>query len=418
MSGQSASTPRVIVARTLEEIEVVRDTWLSLQNDRITASVDFYRCVLESEPRAIRPHVLVLERGGQPEAMLVARLETLELPVRLGYKTVYSPTVRSISVVLGGALGVMSEDNAVALVDELRSALRAGEADVVLMRHTPLDSPLYRTAVSRPPRLLRQAVTASNRYWEVDLPPSFEEFTKSLSKKTREGFRRYANRFVREFGDRIAIREDWQPEALDDLVRDVEAVAAKSWQRGLGVGFVDDVRWRARTALALERGWLRALVLYVDGTPIAFWMGDVFQGRFRSLIPGYDPAYAEFRVGNYVLMQLVERLCADEAVSMLDFGYGDVEYKERLASRTWRAGDAMIFAPTFKGVRVNVLRTALISTNETLRKVARSAGLFKRIKRRWRRRLVAKPGVRQNLESGHSDVQQSEPPKAGSQAAR
>jgi CelD/BcsL family acetyltransferase involved in cellulose biosynthesis len=418
MSSPGESTLRVSVARTVDEIEALRDTWSSLQNDRITAGIDFYRCVIDSEPRAIRPHVLLLVRDGRPEAMLVARLETLELPVRLGYKTVYSPTVRSISVVLGGALGVMSDQNAAALVDELRGALRAGEADVVLMRHTPLDSGLYRAAVSRPPRALRQAVTASNRYWEVDLPQSFEEFNRSLSKKTRESFKRYANRFVREFGDRIVLRDAWRLDELDDLVRDVEQVAAKSWQRGLGVGFVDDARWRARTTLALERGWLRALVLYVDGQPIAFWMGDVFRGRFRSLIPGYDPAYRDFRVGNYVLMQLIERLCADEEASVLDFGYGDVEYKERLATRTWRAGDAMIFAPTFRGVRVNALRTTLIATNETLRRFARSTGVFKEIKRRWRKRLVEEPSARQMLGGDDPEGAPSDRPTVGSPAKR
>jgi CelD/BcsL family acetyltransferase involved in cellulose biosynthesis len=383
----TAGAVQLRVARTLEEVNDLRDEWASLQNDRVTADPDYYRCILETEPRAIRPHVLLLERDGRPEAMLIARLETVTLPCRLGYKTVYSPKLRSISVVLGGFLGPMTEENVAPLVDELREALRRREADVVLMRHIPLDSSLY-AAAARAPSLLRHRASARNRYWEVTLPDSFDEFNRGLSKKTRDSFKRYANRFTREFGDRITLREFRRPEEIDELSRDIETVAAKSWQRGLGVGFVDDERQRARTALALRLGWLRALVLYVDEQPIAFWTGDAYRGRFRSQIPGYDPAYKDYRVGNFILLRLIERLCEDEAVEVLDFGFGDVEYKERLAERSWWAADAAIFAPSLKGVRVNLTRTALVAANAGALRLMRSAGVLGKVKRGWRGRFT------------------------------
>jgi CelD/BcsL family acetyltransferase involved in cellulose biosynthesis len=378
----------VRVARTLEEVEALRETWAALQNDRVTADIDFFRCVLATEPNAIRPHVIVVERDGVPEAMLVARVGDVELPSRLGYKTVYAPTVRSINVVLGGQLGTIDERNATVLVDELRAALRRGEANVVFLRHLPVESTLYHVAASRPPRWLRQQPEARNRYWQVTLPDSFEEFNRGLSKKTREGFRRYANRFVREYGDRIEVREYSRPDQIEELVRDVEEVAAKSWQRGLGVGFVDDEKTRARTLLGLEKGWLLTLVLTVDGQPVAFWMGDTYNGRFRSMIPGYDPAFSEHRVGNYVLLQLIERLCENESVHVLDFGFGDVEYKERLSDSSYWAGDVVLFAPTARGIFLGTARTAITGTDRALRRAASSTGVFKRLKRGWRRKFA------------------------------
>jgi CelD/BcsL family acetyltransferase involved in cellulose biosynthesis len=388
MSARQDQGVAVRVARTLEEVEALRDTWATFQNDRVTADIDFFRCVLATEPNAIRPHVVVIERDGAAEAMLVARVGDVKLPSRLGYKTVYAPTVRSINVVLGGALGTIDERNAAVLVTELRAALRRGEADVAFLRHLPVESTLYEVAAARPPRWLRQQPHARNRYWQVTLPDSFEEFNRGLSKKTRESFRRYANRFVREYGDRIEVREYRRPEQIDELVRDVEEVAAKSWQRGLGVGFVDDERTRVRTLLGLEKGWLLALVLTVDGQPVAFWMGDAYNGRFRSMIPGYDPAFSEHRVGNYVLLRLIERLCEDDAVRVLDFGFGDVEYKERLSDSSYWAGDVVLFAPNVRGIFVGTARTAITGADRGLRRVARSAGVFDRLKRGWRRRFA------------------------------
>jgi CelD/BcsL family acetyltransferase involved in cellulose biosynthesis len=384
----SAVSLQVRVARTADEVLALRPAWTSLQNDRVTADLDYYLCVTETEPGVIRPHVLVAERDGQAEAMLLARLRTIDLPCRLGYQTVYAPKLRALSAALGGTLGEITAEHASAFVDELLAALRRSEADVAMLRHLALDSTLYRTAVERPPSFLRQKAALPNRYWETTLPDSFDEFSRSLSKKTRDGFRRYANRFVREYGDRIEIREFRQPAQIDQLFRDVEAVAAKSWQRGLGVGFADDARTRARTRLALDRSWLRAWVLYVDERPIAFWMGDVYRGRFRSLIPGYDPEFAAHRVGNFVLMHMIEQLCADEDVRVLDFGFGDVEYKERLADRNWSAADALIFAPTLKGIRVSLLRRAIGGVNTAGLRLARSLGILGRLKRGWRRRFA------------------------------
>ena len=51
----------------------------------------------------------------------------------------------------------------------------------------------------------------------------------------------------------------------------------------------------------MERGWFRAYVLYLDGEPIAFWQGQAYNGVFSTGVPGFDPAYADLRVGNYVL---------------------------------------------------------------------------------------------------------------------
>jgi CelD/BcsL family acetyltransferase involved in cellulose biosynthesis len=385
MAGSSLT---VRVARTVDDVLALRPAWTELQNDRVTADLDYFLCVTATEPEAIRPHVLVAERDGRPEAILLARLLTIRMSCRLGYKRVYAPQMRALGVVLGGTLGEIGEEHAAALVDELRAALRRDEADVISMRHLPLESELHRAATGRPPFFLRQRTDLPNRYWETTLPGSFEEFNRSLSKRTREGFKRYANKFVREYGDRIEIREFRRPEEIDDLVRDVEAVASRSWQRGLGVGFVDDDATRARTLLALERGWLRAWVLYVDERPVAFWMGDAYRGRFRSMIPGYDPDWAVHRVGNFILMHMIEQLCEDPDVQILDFGFGDVEYKERLAERNWSAGDVFVFAPTFKGVRVNLVRSTLVTLNATAMRLARSLGIAGRVKRSWRRRFA------------------------------
>ena len=82
----------------------------------------------------------------------------------------------------------------------------------------------------------------------------------------------------------------------------------------------------------MERGWFRAYVLYLDDEPVAFWQGQAYNGVFSTGVPGFDPAYADHRVGNYVLFKLIADLCADESIETLDYGFGDAEYKRRFGT--------------------------------------------------------------------------------------
>jgi CelD/BcsL family acetyltransferase involved in cellulose biosynthesis len=106
-------------------------------------------------------------------------------------------------------------------------------------------------------------------------------------------------------------------------------------------------------------------------------------------VPGYDPAYTDLRVGNYVLFRLIEDLCADDAVDTLDFGWSDAEYKRRLSTRSRLEQDVHLFAPTAKGCLTNVARSSLLTTVTGVRSLLARAEMIDPIKRRWRGGLTS-----------------------------
>jgi len=57
----------------------------------------------------------------------------------------------------------------------------------------------------------------------------------------------------------------------------------------------------------------------------------------------------------------------------------------------------VVFAPTVRGVRINLVRTAILAAAVGARRVAGSLGLTERIKRGWRTR------VRRGGQSGEAD---------------
>ena len=386
MKNTSPDGVGVRFVRGYDDVRELRSTWQALPGDAITADFDFVHAVLATRGEEAEPAVLVVEREERPVGMVIARIEPTALPLQIGYRRVYSPRFRTLNVVYRGLRGSVGGDESAAVTDELLRVLRETDVELVVLRRLDLAHPLYGATTARPSRVVRQLYTRVGVAWERSLPGSFDDFMASLSKSTRSGVRRYAKALEREFDGRLEVRRFTGIEDLDTYLRDADAVAATSYQRGLGVGVRNDEAQRLRTELSMQKGWFRAYVLYLDGTPVAFCGGDAYGGRFHYGIPGYDPAYRAHRVGTYVLMKMIEDLCADDSVHVLDFGAGDAEYKRRFGDRSWNEADVHLFRPRARPVFANVARAGILATNDGLKRVAGRAGAADRVKRRWRDR--------------------------------
>jgi CelD/BcsL family acetyltransferase involved in cellulose biosynthesis len=389
-SRSSGGDRQLRVLRSLPELGSVREAWLRLQGDQILADPDFIEAS-QHDPAVIRPHVIVLERDGAAEAMFVARIEQLRLVSRLGYRKIYAPEVRSITVVYGGILGDVDERAFRQMLASVRDSLANGEADIASFRYLPIDSPFYRIAATEAPFLSRQHTADGETSWELELPASVDDVLQLCSSKTRKNLRWYARKLERTYEGKLEIRRYTQPDQIDDFFRAIEVVAPKTYQEGLGVALRDTPLHRARTSLCLERGWFRGYVLVLDGLPCAFHYGEVYRGRFRLGRPGYDPAFAEFGVGTYLLLKVLEDLCSDEAARVVDYGMGHADFKERFSTRSWGEGSVLIYAPTFRGARINLTRTALEASIGMAKRVAGRANLTRSLKRRFRRAPRSSP---------------------------
>jgi hypothetical protein len=356
-----------------------------MRGDGVQTDLDYYLWSLREEPSVLRPHVLTVERAGRVETLVVARLRRARLPCRVGHKTVYAPEVRAISVVRGGLLGRADAETAEVVTDALVSELQAGDADAVLFRQLERGCALHRATLARTTFATRQSFSQTDRRWQIALSQTFDDYLASRSSSTRKGIRRTAYRLEQELGGRLAIRIFREPAELDRFFRDADAIAARTYQRGLGVGFDGSPRQRARTEMLMEHGWFRGYVLYVDGRPAAFEQGELYGGRFLSLSAGYDPDYGHQRVGAHLLAKAIEDLAADPDVLVFDFGFGDAEYKGRLADRCIEEGDVVVYARRPRPLAVNFSRAAVLGVVSAARTGLGRAALLDRA-RKWRRR--------------------------------
>jgi CelD/BcsL family acetyltransferase involved in cellulose biosynthesis len=375
---------RVTVARTAEDVEAMRGAWAALPVESPTGDIDYHLTMIAHTPGVVRPHVVLLEDDEGPKALAVGRLEDVRLAAKLGYRTVFQPHVQSLTISQGGLIGA-NGSHAEPLVAGLVETLRDEPVDVLQLRFVDVGSAAHTLATATPGPLVRQWFSEPVHRWRATVPPTFDEYMKARSSKTRSNVKRYARRLEEQFGDGVSLRLFTASEDLDQLVRDTQSISVKTYQHGLGAGFSDSRRDRALLELALARGWYRGFVLYLDGVPSAYWHAMAYGRTLYTGPTGYDPARRELRLGTYVLTKMLERVCGE--VDRVDFGVGDAEYKRHFGDEHLTEEDVFVFAPRARAVALNLARSGILAASQVGHAVLARSGKLDEARRRWRSRL-------------------------------
>lgn len=388
-AAPAAEHVRVESARTLSELQRVRDFHVAHEWHH-ESSHDLLVAALAARDDGSEPCAFTVRRGGRVEAMLVGQLVRAVVPWRIGYKVVHRSPLRLLEVLQGGFLGELSQANVEALYDAVTRLLQNGAADGVLLRNVPTDSVAYEVFRHRAGPAFCDGAAERATNWRMTLPESYDAWRAGLGKKAREDLRRYENRIRRAFGERVSVVEKRRPDDVTETMAVVDGIACKTWQRGLGAGFWPTAEARARWGAAASRGSLRVFVLFLGGAPAAFCSGFLLGGTLWLEHVGYDPAFAAYRPGGYLLQQVIERACREEELRFVDFGTGDADYKRRLCDLQRDEARLYLFAPTLKGLWLSTMRRLSRRVGSVSRALIGRLGLAGSIKRRWRRRIAEK----------------------------
>jgi hypothetical protein len=386
-----ANQHQIRIFRTREEIETLRGFWNACNSGR-DADLDFYLFIVDLYPETLRPHVVVLYNRDVPTALLAGRLDIGRVTVKAGYVVIPVPKTRILRVVHGGCLGEVSDTTAKVLIGSMMDSLASGEADVVMFEHLDLSSPLVSSARSLPSWLCSDHLIYPETHRIRDLSGGTGFSLASLSKKGRYNLRNSETKLSEDFRCR-KIELFSAPEEVVCLMRDAENVARKSYQRGIGVGFSQSSVIQSRLEFEARNGWLRAYVLYLDDHPCAFWIGSLRNQVFLSDYLAFDPTYAKYGPGLYLIVKVMEELCGDPrdgstVAKKFDFGIGDASYKEKLSNRHREESTVYIFAPNIMGVGLNAIRSAVGLLSRSTKVLMRRTPLLQKIKRAWRMRVA------------------------------
>jgi CelD/BcsL family acetyltransferase involved in cellulose biosynthesis len=140
---------------------------------------------------------------------------------------------------------------------------------------------------------------------------SWDEFLASHSQRFRKNLRNSRNRLEREHEVVYRLADS------GSLDRDLDTAFRlhRARFRTHSCFFCGDHEpfQRDFAALALERGWLRLLLLELDGVPVCFEYGFSFQNAYFAYQGGRDPAWARHSVGFLAEIESIRRAFAEGA---------------------------------------------------------------------------------------------------------
>lgn len=392
-SGLSETPHTVRIFRALGELKEIRKNW-DLWCDDPDADIDYYFALARCRPDFVRPHVMVVYRDGRPDCMLIGRLESRRLKLRVGYAALFEPKVRLLFFVQGGFIGNTSDENSRILARELKRCFQRGEADTAEFSRLAKDSNLLRAAQSEFGFVGRGHFIPVQEHRWLDLPGSFKEFQHSLSRKNRHELRRHERKLGEDFSGKTHIHCYRREEEVDELAQEVEKISSKTYQRGLGVGFRPDSEILESLRTTARKGGLRGCVLYLGEKPCAFFIGKHYKKTFHGNFMGFDPDFGKYSPGLLVLMHSIEE-CFDPNMraTQFDLGWGDRQYKRVFCNQSKQDGPLYLYARSWTGLKLNLLRSTTSLLDLVARKLLKESPLLQKLKRIWHGKLQqSRPG--------------------------
>lgn len=203
---------------------------------------------------------------------------------------------------------------------------------------------------------------------------TWEIYLNGISANIRKNVNRYLRLLPKNFEMRVdCVKTAPEAGAAIDVVIDLHR---KRWE---AAGTSEAFQTSAVNAfhhefarLAAGRGWLRILLLWLNGRPAASLYGLLYGQKFYFYQSGFDPEFSKHSVG-VATMGLAIKTAIDEGALEYDFLHGDEEYKFHWATATRDLGRIELYPP------------------RTGARIYRHAIHFNRAARRMARRVLSKP---------------------------
>ena len=202
MSDMRPEHKRIVIARTLDDVERLRTVWEAVQWHP-NSDIDQYMEVLKASEGKSEPYVMVLKENSEVRAILVGRIGKISFDVKLGYKTLMRPQVKALTFIYGGYLGEDSEDNCRAFIEQVNHRLKSGDADLAFFNNPRVDTNLFKAITTLPDRRCRDNTFIKNIHWTMKMPSSIEEFYSSMTAKHRYWLKRIPKVLDKEYPGKV-----------------------------------------------------------------------------------------------------------------------------------------------------------------------------------------------------------------------
>ncbi len=381
---------KITTVRDLEGVENVRSVWEQMQRGEKCpaphADINRYLALVHAIGDLAQPYIVLLTNHSHPVAMAICRIEQRKLKLRLGYKTLFRPTLRCISVSYGGILGQPSHRSCEIIIGELTKALQRGEVDMVFLEHLRTDSAMYEVC-KKASGFWMSNYMSTDLHWQTEIPRTIEELYDSVPNSRRRRWHRDLRQMERAAASDIKVICYRDVQDVGHLANIACQIEEKTYKKGLEIGFASSPLNRALLEQAARNGWMRAYVLYVGDEPCAYQFDVRYEGTQFTEYGSFDPRWSHGSPGIVLLLKVLEQLCMEEGVTSIDYGFGDAIYKRKFGTRCWSEESVCIYAARLRPMLIKIIMSANL-TFSLLGRGAMLLGIDRWLKRSWRKAIL------------------------------
>jgi CelD/BcsL family acetyltransferase involved in cellulose biosynthesis len=196
-------------------------------------------------------------------------------------------------------------------------------------------------------RFIRQAYP---RHY-ADLSLGFEAYLDTFSAKSRSGLKRKRRKLEERCGGTLDVRSYRTRAELPDFYREARALSALTYQErlldaGLPEGALSEMQSLAESDL------VRAFLLFVDSTPVAYLYAPGEGDTLRYAYLGYAPDFADLSPGTVLQLEAMRMLMEEGRFRWFDFTEGDGQHKRQFATGAVDSVDMLLLRPTLSNLAV------------------------------------------------------------------
>lgn len=379
---------RIEIISSQEQMDSLRKFWEESQFHP-AADYEFFSLIVQERYNIVSTCVLLLLQNNEPVALLAGRIEKTQIPIRFGYLKVLKIPVRQVVFIAGGFMGERTEANWKRFLCFVKDLLRIGRLDLAVFEQLKVGSSEHE-ALSQVFKGTQKGLSfGESMHWQFKIPKTWDAFMKTRSKKHRYWLKRLPKVLDREYGEEWKIKTYTQEHEVRDFIFQADLVAAKTYQRALGVGFRNNIETLRRIDLDASRGRLKGYVLSIKNEPKAFWYCFSYNGTIYSAATGYDPNFRTYELGTILLMKIFQDNCGTES-DVIDFGEGDADYKRRFGSLFFNETTCYLLSRSVRGWYLYFLLKLMLSGTNIAKNVLGRFDSLRSLKTNWRRKMIQK----------------------------
>jgi CelD/BcsL family acetyltransferase involved in cellulose biosynthesis len=303
---------------------------------------------LEEHPHDYAPVVVVVRQNQDVDCIAHCYLHRSHFDLKLSVVRVARFRARLLRVFGDGFVFARGVDRDDCIRQVLRTLKhRCVPFSTIALQNVRIPSPIW-SFFERPDStstgfaLVRPSCEFATAH-QLRLDSPYDEYLSRMTHNTRNNLRRRKDKLWTALNGQASFVRVREPEQVRGFLDQVEQLYARTWQCGT-FGYFK--RNSERDIGALERiarnGWLRGYLVIGSNGPVAFGRGYQYNGTYHLVELGYDQAWAQFAPGTVLTHLLVADLFREDPPAVLDFGFGDSQFKRVLGNHEQQATSAYL----------------------------------------------------------------------------